>query len=88
MALRHVELALTVKRIDAHEDSNAIVITAEPDMMRSLEEVVRQLDIRRAQVQVEAIIVEVFSDGTLWVCSGCQNKVVVPSLIMVLYRGF
>ena len=51
--------------IDAHEDSNALVITAEPDMMRSLEEVVRQLDIRRAQVQVEAIIVEVFeSDGT------------------------
>ena len=51
--------------MDAHEDSNALVITAEPDMMRSLEEVVRQLDIRRAQVQVEAIIVEVFEgDGT------------------------
>lgn len=51
--------------IDAHEDSNSLVITAEPDMMRSLEEVIRQLDIRRAQVQVEAIIVEVFEgDGT------------------------
>lgn len=51
--------------IDAHEDSNALVITAEPDMMRSLEEVIRQLDIRRAQVLVEAIIVEVFEgDGT------------------------
>ncbi|GEA09793.1 type II secretion system secretin GspD [Alteromonas sp. KUL49] len=51
--------------IDAHEDSNALVITAEPDMMRSLEEVVRQLDVRRAQVQVEAVIVEVFEgDGT------------------------
>ncbi len=50
--------------IDAHEDSNALVITAEPDMMRSLEEVIRQLDIRRAQVMVEAIIVEVFEgDG-------------------------
>lgn len=50
--------------IDAHEDSNSLVITAEPDMMRSLEEVVRQLDVRRAQVQVEAIIVEVFEgDG-------------------------
>nr|WP_245623474.1 type II secretion system secretin GspD [Catenovulum maritimum] len=48
--------------IDAHEDSNALVITAEPDMMRSLEDVIRRLDIRRAQVQVEAIIVEVF-DG-------------------------
>ncbi|MEP4890848.1 MAG: type II secretion system secretin GspD [Aliiglaciecola sp.] len=51
--------------IDAHPDSNALVITAEPDMMRSLEEVIRQLDIRRAQVTVEAIIVEVYEgDGT------------------------
>lgn len=51
--------------IDAHPDSNALVITAEPDMMRSLEDVIRQLDIRRAQVTVEAIIVEVFEgDGT------------------------
>jgi general secretion pathway protein D len=51
--------------IDSHEDSNALVITAEPDMMRSLEKVIRQLDVRRAQVQVEAIIVEVFEgDGT------------------------
>ena len=51
--------------IDSHEDSNSLVITAEPDMMRSLEEVIRQLDVRRAQVQVEAIIVEVFEgDGT------------------------
>jgi general secretion pathway protein D len=51
--------------IDAHQDSNALVITAEPDMMRSLEDVIRKLDVRRAQVQVEAIIVEVFEgDGT------------------------
>jgi len=50
--------------IDSHEDSNSLVITAEPDMMRSLLDVIRQLDIRRAQVQVEAIIVEVFEgDG-------------------------
>ena len=51
--------------IDSHEDSNSLVITAEPDMMRSLEDVIRKLDVRRAQVQVEAIIVEVFEgDGT------------------------
>ncbi|UAA38912.1 type II secretion system secretin GspD [Paraneptunicella aestuarii] len=51
--------------IDAHVDSNALVITAEPDMMASLQEVIRQLDVRRAQVLVEAIIVEVFEgDGT------------------------
>jgi general secretion pathway protein D len=51
--------------IESHQDSNALVITAEPDMMRSLEDVIRKLDVRRAQVQVEAIIVEVFEgDGT------------------------
>lgn len=50
--------------IDAHDDTNTLVITAQPDMLRSLEAVIRQLDIRRAQVLVEAIIVEVFeSDG-------------------------
>lgn len=50
--------------IEAHEDSNSLVITAQPDMMRSLEGVIRQLDIRRAQVLVEAMIVEVLEgDG-------------------------
>jgi general secretion pathway protein D len=51
--------------INAHEDTNSIVITAETDLLRSLEDVIRQLDIARAQVQVEAIIVEMFEgDGT------------------------
>ncbi len=50
--------------IDAHKDTNSLVITAQPDMLRSLEAVIRQLDVRRAQVLREAIIVEVFeSDG-------------------------
>jgi len=50
--------------IESHEDTNTLVITAQPDMLRSLEAVIRQLDVRRAQVLVEAIIVEVFeSDG-------------------------
>ncbi|KFZ36620.1 general secretion pathway protein GspD [Shewanella mangrovi] len=43
----------------AHEETNALVINAEPDQMRTLEDVINQLDIRRAQVLVEAIIVEV-----------------------------
>jgi general secretion pathway protein D len=51
--------------INSHEETNALVITAPPDMMRSLEEVIRKLDIPRAQVQVEAMIVEIFEgDGT------------------------
>jgi general secretion pathway protein D len=50
--------------IEAHESTNAIILTAQPDMLRSLEAVIRQLDKRRAQVLVEAIIVEVYeTDG-------------------------
>jgi general secretion pathway protein D len=44
------------------EGANAIVISATPDVQRMLGEVVRQLDVRRQQVLVEAIIVEI-SDG-------------------------
>lgn len=50
--------------IEAHEDTNSVVITANPDIMRSLEGVIKDLDVRRAQVLVEAIIVEVLEgDG-------------------------
>lgn len=50
--------------IQSHESTNALVVTAQPSMIRAIEDVVRQLDIRRAQVLVEAIIVEVFEgDG-------------------------
>lgn len=45
--------------IEAHNESNSIIITAQPDMLRSLEDVIRQVDVRRAQVLVEAIIVEI-----------------------------
>lgn len=45
--------------IQADEETNALVITAAPDSMKNIEAVIRQLDIRRAQVHVEAIIVEV-----------------------------
>jgi general secretion pathway protein D len=45
--------------IQADEATNALVITAPPALMRSLEGVIRQLDIRRAQVLVDAIIAEV-----------------------------
>ena len=47
--------------IQADVNTNALVITAQPDVMRSLKSVIRQLDIRRAQVLVEAIIAEVSS---------------------------
>ncbi len=45
--------------IQADEQTNAMVITAQPDTMQEIEKVINRLDIRRAQVLVEAIIVEV-----------------------------
>ena len=54
----------TETSIEAHESTNTLVITGQPDMLRSLEAVIRQLDVPRAQVHIEAIIVEVFeTDG-------------------------
>jgi general secretion pathway protein D len=44
--------------ISAHTDTNALVITAPPDVMRAMQDVIAQLDIRRAQVLIEALIVE------------------------------
>jgi len=46
----------------ADEQTNALVITAPPKIMRSMMSVIDKIDIRRAQVLVEAIIVEVKSD--------------------------
>lgn len=43
--------------------ANALIINAPPETQRTLAEVIRQLDIRREQVLVEAIVVEV-TDGT------------------------
>ncbi|MEO7433381.1 MAG: type II secretion system secretin GspD [Dokdonella sp.] len=49
--------------IQAHEENNALIISAPPAIFRSLAAVVRQLDIRRNQVLIEAVIAEV-SDQT------------------------
>ncbi len=45
--------------IARYEGANAIVIAAPADVQRRLGEVVRQLDVRREQVLVEAVIVEI-----------------------------
>nr|WP_228481477.1 type II secretion system secretin GspD [Vibrio fluminensis] len=44
--------------IAAHAATNALVITAPPSIMSALQNVIAQLDIRRAQVLIEALIVE------------------------------
>lgn len=61
--------------IQADEPTNALVITAPPDIMKSIKRVISQLDIRRAQVLVEAVIAEVSPDmardlGVQWLFSG------------------
>ncbi len=61
--------------IQADEAANALIITAPPDQYRSLEAIIRKLDIRRAQVLVEAIIAEVSYDkakklGVQWIVDG------------------
>jgi general secretion pathway protein D len=50
--------------IEADEGTNSLIITADTDEMAALEAVIQRLDIRRAQVLVEAIIVELrYEDG-------------------------
>jgi len=44
--------------IEADEGTNSLIITADTDEMAAIEAVIQRLDIRRAQVLVEAIIVE------------------------------
>jgi general secretion pathway protein D len=66
--------------IQADETLNALIIRAEPSDMADLLEIVKQLDIRRAQVLIEAAIVEVSGDmssalGVQW-ASIDQNKAV------------
>jgi general secretion pathway protein D len=62
----------------ADTQTNAIVVNAPPKMMRSLMQIVDKLDIRRAQVLVEAIIVEVLAEktaelGITWAVEGAAS---------------
>lgn len=49
--------------ISSHKATNSVIISGDASTQQSLRKVVEQLDVRRAQVQIEAIIVEV-SDNT------------------------
>ena len=48
----------------ADESLNALVVRAEPSVIQELEGIVDQLDIRRAQVLIEAAIVEISDENT------------------------
>jgi general secretion pathway protein D len=64
--------------IQADEASNALIITAPPDQFRALQAIIRKLDIRRAQVLVEAVIAEVSYNkakqlGVQWIVDGTPD---------------
>jgi general secretion pathway protein D len=66
----------------ADPEMNALVMTAPPKAMRSLMAVVDRLDVRRAQVVIEAMLVEVSNDasrdlGVNWVVDGSGDNFLV-----------
>ena len=70
----------------AEPETNALVITAPAKTMTSLMTVIDKLDIRRAQVIVEAIIVEVSADksaelGVNWLVDGSNEDQAVGGFI-------
>lgn len=65
--------------IQADEGTNSLVISAPPEVYRSLKVVISQLDVRRAQVMVEGVIAEVSTDksrelGVQWAVDGRQGN--------------
>ena len=70
--------------VQADEESNALVISAPASIFPSLRSVIRQLDIPRAQVHIEAIIAEVSINtskelGVQWLLRSSQPGVVGSS---------
>lgn len=65
--------------IQANESLNALVITAPPAMLNTMKGVIAKLDRRRAQVLVEALIVEVNEDlgkdlGIEWIANNSDTS--------------
>ena len=67
--------------IQAHKETNSLIVTAPPAVLRELKGLVRKLDIRRAQVLIEAIVVEISEDnskkiGIQWQVGDFQSGIV------------
>lgn len=67
-----------VATIGFHTETNALVISAPPAVFRDLSSVVRQLDVRRAQLMVEAVIAEVSDEladelGVQWQTTSAEQ---------------
>jgi len=79
-------------RVQAYPATNAVVITAAPDQIATGRSVIEQLDIRRPQVMVEALIVEVSADrskeiGVQWAISGIADGTGPAGLINFANSG-
>jgi general secretion pathway protein D len=66
--------------IYANEDTNSIIVNADPSYLKEIEAIIRKLDIRRAQVLVEALIVEISDEtsaslGVQWGVLTDQNEI-------------
>lgn len=66
--------------IHADEELNALVVRAEPSLMKEVKELVASLDVRRAQVLIESAIVEVTGNvndalGVQWGVGDLDNPV-------------
>lgn len=73
----------TQAKIQAHQQTNSLIISAQPDELRSMKSVIRSLDIPRAQVLVEAIIAEVTVDtsrelGVQWQATSSLDPIFGP----------
>lgn len=65
--------------VEASESANALVLKAPPAILNSMKSVIKQLDIRRAQVLIESLIVEVSGDvgedlGVNWVTTDLNEN--------------
>lgn len=76
--------------IQADPGSNALIITAPEAVFANLKAVVEKLDVRRAQVLIEALIVEVSADkaaefGIQWLGATSANSVAKDSTLFGLF---
>jgi len=67
-----------------HKETNALIITAPPKTTRMLRQIIDKLDIPRAQVQIEAIIVDVSTTksadlGVNWAVYSNEQGTLVPA---------
>jgi general secretion pathway protein D len=70
----------------ADPETNSLIITAPPDLMSAIMEIIDKIDIRRAQVLVESVIAEVNMDktsdlGVNWVVGAKNGTVPVAGFI-------